>query len=96
MRLETRVETEWRWVDVRTGRRDCDVVDGRKRCRPVYRRSFEPFTVVRTVDVNAARRANLVTLCAQKACLAKFGDPDCDPDAPEKPAAPVPAPTPQR
>jgi hypothetical protein len=79
--LETRIETEWRWVDVRTGRRECHTVDGKKRCWPEYRRSFRPFTYARTVDLNRARRDNLVALCTQEACLGKYGDLECDPDA---------------
>ncbi|MDR9485804.1 MULTISPECIES: hypothetical protein [Sediminimonas] len=77
--FEQRLVTKTRTIEVPTGESTCRKVNDVVKCQQVMRTEFIPYTTVETVDVNETRRDAQIRACAQKACMARFGNPECDP-----------------
>jgi len=80
-KIPPRYEQEFYYVTesrrVPTGRTTCKEKGQKIICTPVMRTEYLRYPAIRTVDRNKPQRDAQITVCTQKACLAKFGNPEC-------------------
>jgi hypothetical protein len=89
---EQRVVEHERWVRVPTGVTDCETTNRGRRCTVETELVEQSYATVERVDIHKPERDARIRVCAQTACVKKFGNPECK--APTASAATSSAPTP--
>lgn len=76
-KMENQLVQRYRYIQVPTGQTTCTTVGTTQNCVAKMRTETIPYTVVEAVDVNAGQRNIQIKACAERACTAKFGNPQC-------------------
>lgn len=72
------VVTKYRSEHRPTGEISCETEGATTLCQPVMERVSVPYPAVETVDIRKAQRDPQIAACAARACMAKFGNSDCE------------------
>lgn len=71
--------TRYRSEERATGESTCETKKGGKtHCQQVMKTISVPYTAIETVDIRKAERDPQIASCAARACLARFGNSDCE------------------
>ena len=74
---ELRVVEHTRYVRVPTGVTDCETDGKRRRCTVETELQERTYTSMDRVDIRQPERDARIRVCAQAACVQKFGNPEC-------------------
>ncbi len=78
-KYEQRMVNKVRYVDQATGRTVCEEENGKTICTAETEKVGIPYIDFETVDVRKSERDAQIRNCAQQACIATFGNPECEP-----------------
>lgn len=76
-KYEQRMVNKVRYVDQPTGRTVCEKEGEKLICVPETEKVGIPYVDFETVDVRKSERDAQIRNCAQQACIATFGNPEC-------------------
>lgn len=77
-KLRQQPVTRYRSEQRPTGQTTCTTSGAVTTCQEVMTTVSVPYTAIETVDVRKAQRDPQIAACAARACMAAYGNPDCE------------------